>query len=91
MNEVVLGEGRAYLTRKEAAEYLTRKYFRMSPASLAYHAIKGSGPRFFRRGHGRGESLYTRGDLDTWAAKAVMKAEPARPAAAGMGIRTGVL
>lgn len=59
---------RKYLTRKEAAQYLTEKWFQCSPATLRDYACDGIGPAYSNRGAGgMGEAMYTRDDLDAWA------------------------
>lgn len=57
-----------YLTRKEAAEYLSKTWFRISVSCLARYAVNGIGPAFRRLGLARGSTLYTKEDLDEWAA-----------------------
>jgi hypothetical protein len=61
------------LTRKEAATYLTARWFRMTPGSLAQYASKGLGPAYVNRGAAAGgEALYQRSDLDAWAERIAM-------------------
>lgn len=57
---------RLYLTRKEAADYLTRNYFRISVGTLNRYASNQEGPRFTYL-NGGGPCLYRRDWLDTWA------------------------
>jgi hypothetical protein len=57
---------RTYLTRKEAAEYLRKKWFPISAASLERYASDDTGPPYHIRG---ARALYDRADLDAWAVK----------------------
>jgi hypothetical protein len=62
-----------YLTRREAGEYLRRRYRVGSKAHLDLLAMTvGSGPKFVRNGP---RCLYTRADLDDWAARRITAAE----------------
>ena len=80
---------RMYLTRKEAAAYVTKRYFSMSDDTLWRMARDGKGPPC-----GKNESnrpLYTREDLDNWARKfrppgAVMAQRPDDRPLAPMGV-----
>ena len=58
---------REFLTRKEASEYLTEKWLKVSVSLLAKYAVTGGGPPYRPRGENGGEAMYTRKDLDTWA------------------------
>ena len=58
--------GRAYLSRKEAATYLTTKYFPISAATLARYAMQNLGPETRTR-PGGGQCLYPQEALDKWA------------------------
>lgn len=61
---------REFLTRKEAAHYITAHYFRLSASALAKYAMRGIGPAYQNRGpEGRGEAQYRRPDLDAWAGR----------------------
>jgi hypothetical protein len=62
---------RAYLSRKEAAAYLTGKWFPIAPSTLNVKASKATGPFYRLMG---GAAVYTREDLDAWA-----KAQPRDP------------
>jgi len=57
---------RAYLSRKEAADYLTENYFPISKYALARYAMDGTGPEARTR-PGGGQCLYLKTELDTWA------------------------
>lgn len=57
---------REFLTRKEAAEYLTRRWMKMSVPTLNKHAVTGDGPRYTNRGANGGEAMYRKLDLDAW-------------------------
>ncbi|MCK5296017.1 MAG: DNA-binding protein [Alphaproteobacteria bacterium] len=54
-----------YLTRKEAAEYLTNKGFPISPKTLAKYATVGGSPEYRRFGNRR--VVYAVTALDEWA------------------------
>lgn len=58
---------REFLTRKEAAEYLSTRWMKMSVPTLNKHAVAGDGPRYTNRGAHGGEAMYRRCDLDAWA------------------------
>lgn len=61
---------RRYLTRKEAAQYLTKEWFRVSESTLARYASDGIGPPARKiTGLGATGSLafYMRSELDGWA------------------------
>jgi hypothetical protein len=64
---VTLSVEREFLTRKEAAEYLSRRWFKMSVPTLNKHAVQCDGPRYINRGANGGDSMYRRCDLDSWA------------------------
>jgi hypothetical protein len=74
---------RLYLTRKEAADYISARIpVEMSASILAERAMEGTGPRYViwqsgRRtaGHGgRGRpALYTTADLDEWISKSIIQ------------------
>jgi hypothetical protein len=59
---------RQYLTRKEAAAYLTQTWFKVSAATLARYSSDGIGPPFRQVPGTDGHALYDRADLTTWAA-----------------------
>ena len=55
-----------YLSRREAAEYLTEKRgLSYSHNTLTKIASTGGGPRYARWGN---RAVYTQADLDSWAA-----------------------
>lgn len=54
-----------YLTRPQAADYLTDHGFPCRPKTLAKHACQGGGPRYIKYGL---RTLYRPEDLLTWAA-----------------------
>jgi hypothetical protein len=59
---------REMLTRKEAADYLTRRHFRVSVSTLNKFAGQDDGPPYLCRGpKGGGEAFYFPADLDQWA------------------------
>jgi hypothetical protein len=59
---------RLFLTRKEAAAYLSQRYFKISAATLARYAVDGTGPLFTSAGGLIGNrTYYTRENLDSWA------------------------
>jgi hypothetical protein len=53
-----------YLTRIEAAEYLTRRGLKISPNTLQKFVTVGGGPTYRIWGH---RALYTPADLDAYA------------------------
>lgn len=53
-----------FLTRPEAAEYLTRRGFPVAKATLQKYATVGGGPLYRRFG---ARVLYQPADLDAWA------------------------
>ena len=60
-----------YLSRAEAAEYLrTNHGMRCKPTLLRYLACVGGGPIFSKASR---FAIYTRQDLDTWAATKVSR------------------
>jgi hypothetical protein len=70
---------RAMLTRKDAAAYLTERYFRVSVSTLNRRACEGNGPRYVCRGErAGGEAFYKPADLDRWA-RQWLKAPERRP------------
>lgn len=65
-----------WLTRKQAAAYLTQEGFRISVGTLANKAANsnaGHGPPFDRRGWKA--VTYNRNDLDAWLAKQTQRVE----------------
>lgn len=58
---------RRFLSRKEAATYLSENWFRCSVSRLAKLAFLKQGPDYGRE-QGTGRSGYTRENLDRWAA-----------------------
>lgn len=61
-----------YLSRLEAAEYLTGKGLPVSKGTLAKWATVGGGPTYYRFGN---RAVYRPSDLDLWAQA---KLSPAR-------------
>lgn len=55
---------REYLNRKEAAQYLTEKWFPIAPSTLNVKASRQTGPLYRLMA---GQAVYTRKDLDDWA------------------------
>lgn len=55
-----------YLTRIEAAEYVSLHGLPCSPRTLTKMACVGGGPKYMRFGK---NSIYTEADLDAWIAK----------------------
>lgn len=64
MSEII--PSRSYLSRKEAATYLTEHYFPVSKYALARYAMQCIGPEARTR-PGGGQSLYLKTELDKWA------------------------
>ena len=58
---------RCFLTRKEAAAYLSERFFPVAFGTLEQHACAGTGPNYVSTGKG-GRALYTKADLDSWGA-----------------------
>jgi hypothetical protein len=54
-----------YLSRREAAEYLTQRGLKFSPNTLMKVACTGGGPRYARWSN---RAVYLQADLDSWAA-----------------------
>ena len=54
-----------YLSRHEAAQYLTERGLRLSPNTLMKMATTGGGPRYCRWGN---RAVYQQADLDAWVA-----------------------
>jgi len=77
---------RAYLSRKEAADYLSEVYFPISAMTLARYAAKGTGP-IERMRPGGSQALYLRDDLDTWAKHFPTKVKPKPHAGALSGAK----
>lgn len=64
------------MSRKEAADYVTRKFFRLATQTLANMASnnnKGRGPAFTRVGWCQVQ--YRRADLEAWARKRMVSVE----------------
>jgi hypothetical protein len=57
---------KAYLTRAEAAAYVSRKGAQLSKNTLQKFATVGGGPIYRRFGN---KALYTAADLDRWLAE----------------------
>jgi hypothetical protein len=55
-----------YLDRAEAADYLTGRGLKTKKGTLQKYATTGGGPRYRRYGN---KAIYTRDDLDEWAAE----------------------
>jgi hypothetical protein len=55
-----------YLSRKEAADRLTKQGFKTSKSTLAKLACLGGGPDYHKFGI---RALYTADDLDAWATR----------------------
>lgn len=66
---------REYLTRKEAAAYLSRKWFPISAATLNAYASRNAGPVHGVVSGPGGKCLYRIADLDAWAMRCI---KPAR-------------
>lgn len=64
---------REFLTRKEAAEYLSHRWFKISIPTLNRHAVDGDGPLYTNRGKNGGEAMYRKEDLDLWGRSFVGK------------------
>lgn len=73
MSEISIG--RRYLSRKEAAKYLTDQWFCVSKSSLDKYAANQLGPPYKTRGL-NGAALYTTQDLDLWAQGALKDPAP---------------
>jgi hypothetical protein len=69
---------RAYLSRKEAADYLTENYFPISKYALARYAMSKIGPEARTR-PGGGQCLYLKTALDKWAQAFPVGGENSRP------------
>ena len=54
-----------YLSRREAAEYLTQRGLKFSSNTLMKIATTGGGPRYARWGN---RAVYLQADLDSWVA-----------------------
>jgi hypothetical protein len=63
-------EGEKLLSRKDAAELLTRMGFKISPATLATKATRGGGPTFQSWGN---KPLYQIDNLMVWAKSRLKK------------------
>jgi hypothetical protein len=64
------------LSRKEVADYVTRKYFPCAVqtlANMASNSNKGGGPKFTRAGWRHVQ--YRRSDVDAWADKRMVAVE----------------
>lgn len=64
MNE---SSSRAYLTRKEAADYLSKNWIKISWETLARYAVLGIGPIYHQVPGAEGAAQYLKSDLDAWA------------------------
>jgi hypothetical protein len=58
---------RRYLTRKEAAAYLTQNWLKISVGTLARYATDSIGPPYKSANGNAGQALYDREELDNWA------------------------
>lgn len=77
----------AFLSRRQAAEYLSSRYFPCARATLARLAVVGGGPAFRKAGQA---VLYEPQILDVWAASKIgprvsTTAETDMPRAVGRG------
>ena len=54
-----------FLTRRQAADYISQRYFPCAPATLASLSVKGNGPIFRKQGTLR--VVYEPARLDEWA------------------------
>ena len=54
-----------YLSRHEAAQYLTERGLKLSTNTLMKMATTGGGPRYCRWGN---RAVYLQDDLDSWVA-----------------------
>ena len=61
-------ENEALITRKEAAVYLTKKGYRVSPESINVYGTKG--PPYYKLGK---RVAYAPSELDSWFAKLLKK------------------
>lgn len=59
-----------YLTRREAAAYLTDQGLPCSYRALCMHAINKTGPALYRFGR---DVRYTKADLDKWVAATLVR------------------
>jgi hypothetical protein len=65
--EIAISTMRDRLDRKQAAEYITARYFPCSKATLDKHAVKLTGPAYSCTGpNGYGPAYYRPEDLDAW-------------------------
>lgn len=70
-----MAEFREYLTRKEAAAYISAMGLRISNATLEKYAITGKGPPFFRQTNTPcGRVFYSQVAIGEW----LRKIDPAR-------------
>lgn len=65
-----------YMTRKEAAAYISRLGIPMSMSSMNRYASEGRGPPFVRRAEG-GPTFYLKSELDGWIRGLARKPGPA--------------
>lgn len=56
------------MTRSEAAQYITDRWFPCSPKTLAKLAVVGGGPPFRKAGR---VPLYSQASVDAWAASKI--------------------
>jgi hypothetical protein len=74
------------LERKEAAAYLTSRWFRISHRTLADMASADKGPTYVVTEPSGGRALYSKADLDTWAQQRLQpppKRQPPSPPTIG--------
>lgn len=65
--DLMISTTRDRLDRKEAATYITARYFPCSKASLDKHAVNETGPDYSVVGpNGGGLAFYLLADLDSW-------------------------
>lgn len=56
------------LSRREAADYITARHFKITSKTFANIACKGNGPAFHKTGTGRtARVMYDPATLDAWA------------------------
>jgi len=51
------------LNQSEAANYITRRYKKMSPTQLSKLTQVGAGPKFTKKGN---QKLFMKDDIDDW-------------------------
>lgn len=71
------------LNRKEAAKYISGRWFKISWLTLADLARKGRGPDYMRTASAGGRSLYMKAELDDWARRKRLNPKTLEPIANG--------